>query len=56
MDGRIKARKFAIGSNQRDLDGYNTADGSSPTVSTKGVILTLAIDGHFGHDIATINI
>ena len=55
-DGRIKARKVAIGSKQRSFDGYNKANGSSPTVSTKGVILTAAIDGHFCRNVATINI
>ena len=55
-DGRIKARKCAIGSKQRDFYGYNKADGSSPMVYTKGIILTTAIDGHFGNDVATVNI
>ena len=55
-DGRIKARKCAIGSKQRDFDGYNKANGSSSAVSTKGVILTASIDGHFGHDVAMIDI
>ena len=55
-DGRIKSRKCAIGSKQRDFDGYNKANGSSPKVSTKGLILTVDIDGHFGGDVATIYI
>ena len=55
-DGCIKARKCPIGSKHRDFDGYNKADGSSPAVSTKGIILTAAIDGHFLRDVATIDI
>ena len=55
-DGSIKARKCAIGSKHHDFDGYNKANGSSPEVSTKGVILTPAITGHFGHDVATVDI
>ena len=55
-NGRIKARKCDICRKQRDFDGYNKADGSSPTVSTKGIIITAAIDGNFGCDVATIDI
>ena len=55
-DGRIKSRKCAIYSKHCNFDGYNKANGSSPTVSTKGIIQTAAIYGHFGRDVATIDI
>ena len=43
-DGRIKSRKCAIGSKQRKFEGYDKAAGSSPTVSTDGLIVTTDID------------
>ena len=47
-DGRIKARKCAVGSKQRTFEGYNKADWASPTVSTDGVLITSAIEAHEG--------
>ena len=55
-NGRIKARKCAICRKQRDFDGYNKADRSSPTVSTKVIILSVDINVHCGLDVATIYI
>jgi hypothetical protein len=55
-DGRIKSRKCAIGSKQRKFEGYDKAAGSSPTVSTDGLIVTTAIDAHEGRDVATMDI
>ena len=52
----IKAHKCAIGSKQREFDGYSKAYGSSPLVSTKGIILTAATDGNFERYVATIDI
>jgi len=55
-DGRIKARKCAVGSNQRTFEGYNKADWTSPTVSTNGVLITSAIEAHAGRHIATCDL
>ena len=55
-DGRVKRRKCAIRSKQRKFDGYDNAAGSSPTVSTYGVIVTTAIDTREGGDVATMDI
>ena len=54
--GIIKGRKCAIGSKQRTFEGYNKADGSSPTVSTDGLIITCAIDGYENRDVAIVDI
>ena len=45
-DGRIKARKCAVGSKQRTFEGYNKANWASPTVSTDGVLITSATEAH----------
>ena len=54
-DGRIKSRKCDIGSKQQKNEGYDKAAGSSPTVSTDGLIVTIAIDAHEGKDVATMD-
>ena len=43
-NGDIKARKVADGSKQRTYDGYDKSNGSSPTVSTDSIFLTVVID------------
>ena len=55
-DGRIKSRKCAIGSKQRNFEGYDKAAGSSPTVSIDGLIVTMVIYAHEGRDMATMDI
>ena len=54
--GEIKGRKVAVGSKQQTYDGYKKSDVTSPTVSTNGVIITMAIDAHEGRDVAVIAI
>jgi hypothetical protein len=53
-DGRTKARMVAGGNTQRDY--LTKEDSSSPTVSTKAVLLTSIIDAHEGRDVAVIDI
>ena len=55
-NGDIKGRKVADGSKQRTFEGYNKADGTSPTVSTDGLLITCAIDAHEGLDVCTMDI
>ena len=55
-DGRIKGRKVADGSKKRTFEGYSKANGTSPTVSTDGLIITTAIDGYEGRDVAIMDI
>ena len=55
-DGRIKSRKCAIDSKQRSYDGYDKSAGSSPTVNTKGLIMTCAIDAHEEQDNAIVDV
>ena len=55
-DGRLKGRKCAIGSKQRTYEGYQKSDGTSPTVSTDGVIMTSVIDAHEKRDVAIVDI
>ena len=55
-DGRVKSRKCAIGSKQRTYDGYDKCAGSSPTVTTKGLIMTCAIDAHEERDNAIVDV
>ena len=54
--GRVKSRKCAIGSKQRTYDGYDKSAGSSPTVTTKGLIMTCAIDAHEERDNAIVDV
>ena len=39
-DGRIKARKCAVGSKQRTYEGYENSDGTAPTVTKDAVLIT----------------
>ena len=55
-DGRIKARKCAVGSKQRTFEGYNKAEWASPTVSTDGVFITSTIDAHERQHVATCDL
>ena len=55
-DGRIKSRKYAMGNKQRTFDGYDKSTSSSPTATTKGLILSTASDAHEGQDIAIVNV
>ena len=55
-NGDIKARKCAVGSNQRTFPGYVKSEWASPTVSTDGVIIISAIEAHQGRDIAVIGL
>ena len=55
-DGHLKGHKCAIGSKQHAYKGYQKSDGTSPTVSTDGVIITSVIDAHEKHDVAIVDI
>ena len=55
-DGRVKARKVAVGSKQRTFPGYVKSDWSSPTVTTDGVIITSTIEAHEGRDVAVLDL
>ena len=55
-DGRIKSRKCAMGNKQRTYDRYDKSAGSSPTVTTKGLILSTAIDTHEEQDMAIVDV
>ena len=55
-DGQIKSRKCAIGNKQCTYDGYYKPAGSSPTVTTKGLILSTAIDAFEGQKMAKVDI
>ena len=52
--GTIKGRTVAGGNKQRDF--ISKEDASSPTVSTKAVLLSCLIDATEGRDVATIDI
>ena len=54
-DGRVKNSNCAIDSKQHNFDGCDKADGSSPTVSIDGLIVTTAIDVHEERYMATID-
>ena len=45
-----------MGNKQRTYDGYEKSAGSSPTVTTKGLILTTAIDAFEGRELAIVDI
>ena len=45
-DGRMKSSKCAMVNKQRMHDGYDKFAGSSPTVTTKGLILSTAINAY----------
>jgi len=55
-NGNIKGRKVANGSKQRTFEGYRKADGTSPTVSTDGLLIATAIDGYEEHDVCIMDI
>ena len=45
-----------MGSKQWIFEGYDKANGTSPTVSTYGLLITCMIDGHKECDVALIDI
>ena len=55
-DGRIKIWKCNMSSKQHTFDGYDKLVGSSPTLTTMGLIVTSIIDTHEGQNVATIDI
>ena len=55
-DGRVKARKAAVGSKQRTFPGYVKSDWSSPTVTTDRVIITSTIEYHAGRDVVVLDL
>ena len=55
-NGDIKARKVADGSKQHTYNGYDKADGSSPTISTDIFFLTGLIDAYELQAIAILDI
>jgi hypothetical protein len=55
-DGRVKARKCAVGSKQRTFEEYDKHASTSPTVSTGGVFITSAIEAHEERDVATFDV
>ena len=55
-NGDIKARKVADGSNQRNYNGYDKSDGSSPKVATDIIFLTGVIDAKEQRAIAILDI
>ena len=55
-DGKIKSRKCAIGSKQRTYDSYDKSSGSSPTVTTKGLVMTCAVDTYEERDSAIADV
>ena len=54
--GRVKGNTCDIGSNQQTFDDYNRKDGSSPTCSTDGFIISTTIGIHERCDITTLDI
>ena len=56
-NGDIKGRKVADGSKQGPFKGYKKSDGgTSPTVSTYGLLITAAVDGYERRDVAIMDI
>ena len=55
-DERVKGRKCAAGSKQRIYDGYVKSAGSSPTVTTKGLVMTCAVDAYEDRDVAIVDV
>ena len=45
-----------MGNKQRTYDGYDESAGSSPTVTTKGLILSTAIDVFEGQPMGIVDI
>ena len=54
--GELKSRKVAIGSKQRSYDGYDKSASSSPTVTTKGLVMTCAINAYEERDNAIVDV
>ena len=52
----IKARQVADGSKQHTYDGYDKADGSSPTVTTESIFFTGAVDAREGRAVAVLDV
>ena len=55
-DGRIKARKCAVGSKQQTYEGYEKSDGTAPTVTKDAVLITGVIESDEERDTATCDI
>ena len=45
-----------MGNKQRTYDGYDKSAGSSPTVTTNGLILSTAIDAYKGRQLAIVDV
>ena len=56
IKGDIKARKVADGSKQRTYNGYDKADGSSPTVTTESIFFTGVVDTLEGQTVAVLDV
>ena len=52
----IQARKVDDGCKQRTYDGYNKADGSSPTVNTESIFITGVVETHEGRAVAVLDV
>ena len=55
-NGDINSRKVADGSKQRTYDGYDKADGSSPTVTTEIIFFTGVVDAREGRAVAVLDV
>ena len=55
-NGYIKARKVDNGSKKRTYDGYDKADGSSPTVTTESIFFTGVVDAREGRAVAVLDV
>ena len=55
-NGRVKSHACADSSKRRQREGYVKEDSSSPTISTKAVFITLAIEAHKGREVACFGI
>ena len=55
-DGQIKSRKCAMGNKQRTYEGYDKSAGSSHMVTTKGIVLTRAIDAYERRKMAIVDV
>ena len=55
-NGDIKARKVADGSQQSTYNGYDKADGSSPTVTTEIIFFTGVVDARGGQALALLDV
>ena len=55
-NGDIKARKVPNGSKQPTYDGYEKADGSSPTVTTEIIFFTGVVEARGGRAVAVLDV